>query len=189
MDQTGKNYEIPIVCYVGKPQTRLSFTCTFGETRSNKTSILGPFYYFFDFFTAFKNSPVAKKLVYSETATAGDPDETAGVVRFAAFLGATRFIENRPGDPIDTSDIKQQRLEDKLLNATHERLTMRISDHDGNWSQKYNSAFLGNPELDDGSHMNIKLLAVKEYNQQIPLSYHYINNATLKYADKLFMIM
>jgi hypothetical protein len=189
MDQTGKNYEIPIVCYAGKPKTQLSFTCAFGETRSNKNSILGPFYYFFDFFTAFKNSPVVKQLVYSETATAGDPDETAGVVRFAAFLGATRFIENRPGDPIDTSDIKQQRLEDKLLNATHERLTMRISDHDGNWSQKYNSAFLGNPELDDGSHMNIKLLAVKEYNQQIPLSYHYINNATLKYADKLFMIM
>jgi hypothetical protein len=189
MDQTGKNYEIPIVCYVGKPQTQLSFTCTFGETRSNKNSILGPFYYFFDFFTAFKNSPVAKKLVYSETATAGDPDENAGVVRFAAFLGATRFVENRPNDPVDTSDIKQQRLEDRLLNATHERLTMRISDHDGNWSQKYNSAFLGNPELDDGSHMNIKLLAVKEYNQQIPLSYHYINNATLKYADKLFMIM
>jgi hypothetical protein len=187
MDETDKNYEIPIVCYVGKPQSRLSFTSTFGETRSNKSSILGPFYYFFDFFTAFKSSLVAKQLVSSETALEGD--ETAGLVRFAAFLGATRFIENRPNDPIDTSDIKQQRLEDASLNVKHERLTMRISDHDGAWSQKYDSAFLGNPELDDGSRLNIKLLAVKNYNQQIPLSYHYINNATLKYDDKLFMIM
>ena len=189
VDADDKNYEIPIVCYVGKPKTKLLFTCTFGETRSNKNSILGPFYYFFDFFTAFKNSPVAKRLVSSETVPGDEPGESAGLVRFAVFLGATRFIENRPNDPIDMSDIKQQRLDDKLLNATHERLTMRISDHDGNWSQKYDSAFLGNPELDDGSRMNIKLLAVKEYNQQIPLSYHYVNSATLKYDDKFFMIV
>lgn len=186
MDETNRNYEAPIVCYVGKPQSRLSFTCTFGETRSNKSSILGPFYYFFDFFTAFKSSPMAKRLVSSEITPC---DESAGVVRFAVFLGATRFVENRPNDPIDASDIKQQRLEDDSLNVTHERLTMRISDHDGTWSQKYDSAFLGNPELDDGSRLNIKLLAVKEYNQQIPLSYHYINRMTLKYADKFFTIM
>ena len=185
-DEAGKNHEIPIVCYVGKPKNKLSFTCTFGETRSNKNSILGPFYYFFDFCTAFKNCPVAKRIVSSDTIT---EDEPAGLVRFAAFLGTTKFIENNPGDPADTSDIKQQRLEDETLNADQERLTMRISDHDGTWSQKYDSAFLGNPELDDGSRLNIKLLAVKEYKQQVPLSYHYINTRTLKYSDKLFAIM
>ena len=186
MDKTGKNFEIPVVCYVGKPKNKLSFTCTFGETRSNKNSILGPFYYFLDFFTAFKSAPIAKRLISFDNA---DADETAGLVRFAAFLGATKFIENKPGDPVDTSDIKQQRLEDEELNADQERLTMRISDHDGTWSQKYDSAFLGNPELDDGSRLNIKLLALKEYNQQVPLSYHYINSATLKYSDKFFAIM
>jgi|LauGreDrversion4_2_1035121.scaffolds.fasta_scaffold11878_6 hypothetical protein len=186
MDETGRNYEIPIVCYVGKPTKQLSFTCTFGESRSNKNSILGPFYYFLDFFTAFKGSLVAKRLISFDNAI---EEETGGLVRFAAFLGATKFIENNPTDPIDTSDIKQQRLEDGALNVNQERLTMRISDHDGTWSQKYDSAFLGDPELDDGSRLNIKLLAVKEYNQQVPLSYHYINNITLKYSDKFFAIM
>ena len=114
MDKTGKNYEIPIVCYVGKPKNKLSFTYTFGECRSNKNSILGPFYYFLDFFTAFKSSPVAKRLISFDNAL---EDETAGLVRFAAFLGATKFIENNPGDPIDTSDIKQQRLEDRAMKA------------------------------------------------------------------------
>lgn len=189
MDETNKNYEIPLVCYVGKSKRQLSFTCMFGTSCSNKNSILGPFYYFVDFFTACKNSPDLKRFISFDNEIKNSVDNTMGLVRFAVFLGVSKFIENRLNDTVDASEIKQQRLVDETLNTHIERLTMRISDHDGIWSQNYNSAFLGDPELDDGSRLNIKLLAVKDYVQQIPLSYHYVNSTTLKHDDKMFMIM
>ena len=188
LNDIDKPYEIPLVCYVGKPKTQLSFTCMFGESRSNKNSILGSFYYFFDFYTACKNQPDLTRFVSLDRALTSQPDADTGIVRFAAFLGLSKFIENRPNDPIDASDIKQQRLTDNNLNIQRERLTMRISDHDGKWSQRYNSAFLGDPELDDGTRLNIKLLAITDYNQQIPLSYHYVNRATLKNDNKKIQI-
>ena len=56
-----------------------------------------------------------------------------------------------------------------------ERLLMRISDHDGKWSEKYDSAYLGNVELDNGEVFDKNILVLKEYEQQIPLTYHYVN--------------
>ena len=49
----------------------------------------------------------------------------------------------------------------------------------GKWTENYDSAFLGNVELDNGKILNISLIVLKEYNQQIPLSFHYIRNKKL----------
>ena len=79
----------------------------------------------------------------------------------------------------DKSEIKKQRLQDETLDQKLERLTMRISDHDGKWTDKYDSAYLGNLELDDGTFLNKQIFVIKEYEQQVPLSFHYINKNTL----------
>ena len=51
---------------------------------------------------------------------------------------------------------------------------MRITDYDGKWAEEYDSCYLGHIELDNGEYLKgTPILAVKEYNQQIPLSYHY----------------
>jgi hypothetical protein len=56
-----------------------------------------------------------------------------------------------------------------------EELTMRITDYDGKWSYNYDSAHIGVIILDDGKLLKINnQIVVKDYNQQIPLSYHYI---------------
>ena len=56
---------------------------------------------------------------------------------------------------------------------------MRISDYDGIWSKDYDSCYLGNIKLDNDEKMPYSpLYVLKNYNQQIPLSYHYINNTT-----------
>ena len=61
-----------------------------------------------------------------------------------------------------------------------EVLKMRISDHDGKWSENYDSVFLGKIELDNGSYLkNTPIIVLKDYNQQIPLSYHYIDKSCL----------
>ena len=48
VDENDDTYEIPIVAYIGKSSNKLNFTFTFGEKKSNKNNILGPFYYFTD---------------------------------------------------------------------------------------------------------------------------------------------
>jgi hypothetical protein len=174
LDENECSYEIPIVGYVGKPESKLNFTYTFGQTMSNKTSLLGPFYYFTNYFHAFDN------------ATIDISDSKPGLVRFALFLGNTKYIQNQLNDAIDDSEIKSLRLEDDTLDQTYERLRMRISDHDGKWSQTYDSAYLGHMELDNGTILNKPTIVLKEYNQQIPLSYHYVNKRTVKNEYAIF---
>ena len=85
-----------------------------------------------------------------------------------------------PNDPNDESEIKKQRIQDPNLNTSQEILTLRISDHDGLWATSYDSAYLSNIELDDGSLLeDTPVLVIKEYNQQVPLSCHYIDKTKL----------
>lgn len=161
IDKNDNSYEIPIVSYVGKPESKLSFTFIFGESKNNKDGILGPFYYFTDFSTA-RNEAISSSY-----------NNNCGVVRFATFTGDTKYFENHQND-IDNSLIKLQRLQSE--NANIEQLTMRLSDHDGNWAENYDSAYLGCIELDNGMMLDKPLLALREYNQQIPLSWHFISN-------------
>ena len=163
-DENNKIYEVPVVGYVGKSEKMLNFTYIFGESKCDKNEILGPYYYFKDFNTAFKE---------------GCQYKNGGIVRFAIFVGSVKYIENYPNDPIDESEVKKIRLNDDNLDKHMERLTMRITDHDGTWAYKYDSIYLGNVELDDGSIYKNSMTVVKEYEQQIPLSYHYVNKISL----------
>jgi len=166
LDNKNNIYEIPIVGFVGKTEKKLNFTYIFGETARDKNNILGPFYYFSDFYNAFLT---AKENI----------NVKSGIVRFALFIGSTKYFENHPDDSIDESETKKQRLQDNTLNQNLERLTMRISDHDGKWSENgFDSAYLGIVELDDGNLFEKITLVLKEYNQQTPLSYHYIDLKT-----------
>lgn len=161
-------YEIPIVCFVGKEGQRLSFTYTFGESPRDCSALFGPHYYFTDFTCAARR---LKK--YNANYNKN------GLVRFALFQGNTKYIENLPNDPVDDSETKKLRLEDETLDKNREYLTIRISDHDGNWSKNFNSVYLGDLELENGAHLEeAPLFVVKDYNQQLPLSFHYINEVS-----------
>ena len=81
------------------------------------------------------------------------------------------------------SEIKVAKLVDENVNQQLERLTMRITDYDGKWAEKYDSIHLGQLVLDNDEILNKQITAVKEYEQQIPLSYHYINKRTLLSGD------
>jgi len=162
-DRKNESYEVPIVGYVGKPESKLNFTYIFGETKQDNTAILGPYYYFSDFTNSAK------------TSANNNGGSKCGVVRFAVFVNKCKYIENYPNDIIDESETKKMRLNDESLEVNYERLTMRISDYDGKWVQNYDSCYLGHIELDNGEYLkNTPVIVVKEYNQQIPLSYHYI---------------
>lgn len=177
-------YEVPVVGYSGKPTIqKLNFTLTFGESAKNHNAILGPYFYF----TSFQQSKNQFDLERGEYMFSSQNEtvhldidnnstnilKNKGTVRFALFTGLTKFVENMPTDTHDESSIKKQRLEDNSLNVNREKLTMRISDHDGVWSFLYDSVYLGKVELDDGSYLeHIQVLVLKNYEQQVPLSMH-----------------
>jgi len=190
VDKNNKKFEIPITGFVPKHENKLAFTCTFGEPARDKNSIFGPFNYFSDFFTSFSKCDVTEPFTRSANNNI-DADFTAkpGLIRFAVFLGANKVIENCPNDPDDESETKQQRLSDDRVDTKLEELTMRISDHDGRWAENYDSVYLGPVELDDGTYFHCNLLAVKNYNQQIPLSYHYVDKNMLGGDAKYFRII
>ncbi len=86
-----------------------------------------------------------------------------------------------PNDEIYNYYTKKERLDDTDLDKNMEILTMRISDHDGKWAENYDSTFLGKIELDNGEYLkNTPIYVLKEYEQQIPLSYHFIDKRYLK---------
>ena len=186
-DRNNVKYEVPSLAYVGRNGTSiLNFTYVFGVSPKDKNGILGPYYYFTNFQNAVKegfssvdlNSETQKYKNVSEDKN--DKYKNVGVVRFALFLGKMKKIENFQNDENDISDIKQERLNDNSLNKNIEILTMRISDHDGKWSENYDSACISNLELDNGERLeNTPIVIVKNYNQQVPLSYHYIHKKTL----------
>lgn len=162
-DKNNRPYEIPIVGYIGKStKQQLNFTYTFGETAKNKSAIMGPYYYFTDYFNSIQ------QLCKSNL--------NGGIVRFALFMGKIKYIENMPNDNIDNSEIKKHMLNDNTINNMYEKMTLKISDHDGLWALNYNSIYLSKLELDDGSFIkDAPIIVVKEYSQQVPLSYHYVD--------------
>jgi hypothetical protein len=195
VNENNENYQIPVVCYAGKPVSKLNFTFIFGEPKRDKNSILGPFYYFTDFNNAIKDGVFSenRKVEYKKTTLLTDGNNgdytEGGIIRFAVFVGNTKYIENKPNDPNDESDTKYERLQDENLDQNMERLTMRISDHDGNWARNYDSAYLGCNELDNGTFVEKPLLVVKNYKQQVSLSYHLVDKKTLNGDSRDYSIL
>lgn len=192
-DENNNAYEIPVVGFVGKPsEQKMNFAMTFGENAKNKSAILGPYFYFTSFHHSIRDGGWSFNYKQEKIHDLIISDENGkykkgGIVRFALFAGETKYIENAPNDANDKSEIKKQRLEDNNLDRQREILTLRISDHDGNWSKTYDSVYLGKIELDDGSILEeAPMLVLRDYEQQVPLSCHFIDKSTLgvKYEEK-----
>jgi hypothetical protein len=173
-DDEDNIYETPTVCYNGKNWNRLKYTHTFGVSKSDNKSILGPYYYF----TNFNNS--VEQCDYSEKY------DKMGVIRFAIFTGVMKIITNWESNLTDESSTKKEMLIDPKLENKYQALTSRISDHDGKWTEKYDSAYIGSIiELDDGTKLKENCLTVvKNYEQQLPLTCQYIDKNSVLLALK-----
>lgn len=182
-DTNNLNYEIPIVAYSGQPENKLNFTYVFGVTKKTENAFMGPYYYFTDYNNSIKeggwsltNKPLIKgdKLI---TENEYGKYIKGGIVRFAIFLKINKIVMNHINDSYDESLIKQELLKNNFI---YESLTMRISDYDSIWTQQYDSVYIGKLELDNGTFIkNYPTWVLKNYEQQFPLSYHYINKETL----------
>lgn len=171
-NMNGKLYEMPCVAYVGKDMSRTNFTFSFGVSKPDNNSLFGAYYYFTDFKNAIKQGG------WSEVT--GEKILKGGIIRVALFTGSTKVILNNIVDPIDESEIKRYLISANNSNNLYENLTLRITDYDGKWSKKYDSIYVGEIELDNGEKMkNTPIYVVKNYEQQTPLSYHFIDKKIL----------
>jgi hypothetical protein len=139
----------------------------FGVSKRSTYATLGPYYYFASYETAMK---------YAIFSVSGKPFEIdgkyitiddkgrfdkGGLVRFVVFTGKMKLYDDKgKADIINKVNIKKE--------------------PEFSWVDDYNSAFTGVFELKDESdkHKNIYIsakYAVKQYNQQVPLTYHYVN--------------
>uniref|UniRef100_A0A6C0ES18 Uncharacterized protein n=1 Tax=viral metagenome TaxID=1070528 RepID=A0A6C0ES18_9ZZZZ len=186
-DKNQEKYSLPIVGYVGINEKMLNFTYIFGVSAKDKNAILGPSYYFTNYQNAIKQGGWSEnetpEFRHGKLLTDNDKGRyiKGGIVRFALFLNKTKIADNFQNEYLDISSTKYDRLKDNNLDVNYERLTVRISDHDGKWREEYDSVYLGKIELDNGTLVkNSPLIVIKDYNQQTPLSYHYINKKYLK---------
>jgi len=180
-NRQNENYVLPVVAYVARDDPKLHFTFVFGVSKSLNTSILGAYYYF----TNYKNSFHSNSgMIMNQVGPASSPTRNVaqtlfarGIIRFALFIEKTKMIQNLPNDPIYNSEIKKKRSQDNLLDINHETLVSRISDHNGTWAADYDSAYIGNLLLDDGNYMkDTPITVIRDYDQQVPLSYYYITH-------------
>lgn len=161
-----EKYEVPSVAYITASENKTKFTYVFGVSSSDAQSIFGPYYYF----TNYDNC--LKKIKTNDNT---NNESKKGIIRFALFLENTKIVENLLTDENDESEIKKDKFKDETTDKNYERLTIRISDHDGKWTENYESIFLTNIRLDDGTLMkDTPIICVKTYEQQYPLSYHFV---------------
>ena len=174
-----KQIEIPTVVYTGKQENKLFFNYIFGNVPLDKNAILGAGFYFTDY-----NNSIREICSSINSDTLGN----VGIIRYALFLGNNLVKLNYPNDMTDMSEIKQIKIDaeetansNTNANYIYEKMTLRISDHDGSWKEKYDSVFLGKIELDNGEFLkNAPMYVCKDYYSHLPLSYHYIDTYTIR---------
>jgi hypothetical protein len=178
--------EIPTVVYSGIHEKLLYFNFLFGKTKDDSNSILGANYYFTNYTNAIRQGSWSKnykrEFRHGVEITENENGKyiKGGIVRYAIFLGNCLIKENMPNDKIDESELKIERLENSD-DYNYEKMTLRISDHDAVWKLNYDSVILGNIELDDGQQLkDAPMYVVKDFENHLPLSYHFINKINLK---------
>jgi hypothetical protein len=103
-------------------------------------------------------------------------DKKIGIIRSVIFLGVNKVPTNYPEDDVDNS------FHSSILSSIdNENVQInRISDHDGLWSDNYDSVYIGKLLLDNGKFIKgTPLWVVKDYNQQHSLSYHHLSSKLL----------
>jgi hypothetical protein len=179
-DENDIVYETPSVGYYGSYYKNIAMTSVFGLRREGPTSSLGPYYYFGSYERAMryaiwsssrKPMKIDGKLITIDEKGRYD---RGGLVRFALFMGKTKVMMARDSDIDDQSEISQELVSDNSFIKE----TMKIRDVDANWVFDFNSVRHGKYKIQtEGRESSVLLpkIVVKDYNQQSPLSYYYVN--------------
>ena len=167
--------------FYGGHENYISFISSLGLPKESPTSNLGPYYYFYSYRGAGRRAIWTQtrkpKVVNGKDITQNEfgVHDKGGLVRFVIFGGNPKFLLNKNTDPDDDSEISVALAE----TSPFIKSTLKIRDVDGKWAVNHD-IYIGSTyvNVDESDHKPRRLLeqwAVRDYNQHLPLSYHYIN--------------
>jgi hypothetical protein len=169
LDSNKVKYELPVSVYSWKEEKQIEFVAMAGLSRNenNSDAIMGRYYYY----TNYENSLKSIENI----------NKRKGIIRFAIFLGNMKVPLNLKEDNSDLSEKTKSILLNDITTTTEEykitRDLLRVSDRDGLWAEDYDSVFIGKFLLDDGcEYKKNPIWVIKNYEQQIPLTYHIIKS-------------
>ena len=176
VDEKNVPYETPLALYNGQHANKTNFIATFGISKYSPMASMGPYYYFatYDLACKFANWSYNFKPLVLDDILLTDNDfgryKEGGIVRFAIFTGKVLVFLNREWDPKDTSLLADHR------NDKEKRL-LRI---DGSWTKNYDTACVSEITYSDGEkNQTGAKYCIKNYYQQVPLSYHFIDKKSV----------
>ena len=179
-DTYGINKPIPRALYYGNSALMIPFNFVFGPKPENINANYGPYYYLGSYRKAIRYGGWTGD--YKPTNNEKITDKNGkwvqgGVVRYAVFLGDNlKVILNHPHDA-NTEMQDNTQLFHLLPFKT------RLVDPKGTWVKNYTSLYYGRakiPEIKNGIWRALPGFVTKEFNQQIPLTFHTIDSKTLK---------
>ena len=184
LDKTGKPYKTPFVLYNGDSESLIRYISVFGMKKSGLSSKLGPFYYFSDYkrairyggwgsnFYGLKQEEIDELIKDNDKPLDEDGKyKKGGIVRFLVFYNEIKYFLNHPDDMDDNSETTQ------LLLKKNEYIKsmLKIRDSDGKWANNYDLCYT--TSIDE--NIDSPTWCCKNYEQQIPISYHFIDKKTL----------
>ena len=179
--------EVPEIAFHGSYYKTVTFISIFGLARSSPVASMGPYYYFgtykragrYALWTVARSGVRHPIEVEGELITADDNGRftKGGLVRFALFMGKTKVFLNRASDLNDPSTITQNELE---VRNQYVLDTAKLRDVNARWIADNDSTFVGTFLLGENKRVMQPQMTVKNYNQQIPLSYHYVDTEQAK---------
>jgi hypothetical protein len=179
-DDEGNIYETPEVGYYGNYYKKIASVASLGLSRQSIYSSFGPYYYFSTYTHAMRNAiwnPSYKPMkVLDEYITIGERGRytKGGIVKFALFVGKTKMLMGRSFDKPDESHISQE----LALKNDFIKQMAKLRDTDGRWTEEYNSIRIGSHSIklkDNPIIYTDPMIALKEYEQQVPLEYYYVD--------------
>lgn len=188
--ETNEQIETPGVGYHGTLYQLLPLIINFGLKSSTLYPMMGKFFYFGTFRKAVRYAgwtSTYKPRKLKDVIVADDHGlyQRGGIVRFALFLGDMKAFLNNPNDPQDLSERYYMRITSNPRDKEYEDMKLKLHDHEGKWSDKYDSVYVGRARLSNGGiFMKNPEFVTKTFEQQTILSYHELDKKSLYYNDK-----
>jgi hypothetical protein len=105
-------------------------------------------------------------------------------------LGKTTSLLGRPSDSDDSANVSQ----DLAKKEEFFKLTLKNRDTNGNWTNMYDSIVLGKTYITNcktcpkENYVLDSQIIVKTFEQQLPLSYYYVDTSQTIDKDNLFSV-
>ena len=180
-DTKGKNKPIPRALFYGNAAQMIPFNFVFGPKQEDVEANYGPYYYLGSYKKAIRYggwSPYyEKEKRRGQLITdANGKWDRGGIARYAVYLGSNiKVILNHPLD-------KETYMPDTQLINKILPFKAKIVDPLGIWTLEYTSLYYGQikiPEIKDGVWRATPGWVTRDFNQQIPLTFHFIDKKTL----------